>query len=405
MLDEHDEIEIVGEAGDGEQAVELAASLSPDVVLMDVAMPILDGVGATSRIRRLLPAARIVAFAGSSEREVVDAMLEAGADAYCVKGAPLWELERAIAGAGDPLLRLAHALSRSPSRGIGSLVARELHELTGGAGAAVYLSTEGGLTLAGLAGPLEAPALAVAPPAAVRAFEESGPVAADAGAILQLSLPGVPFGDAFALPLVSDGLPLGSVLVAMPADIPFLIDVDLVAAVADLAAAAVASERLLLMTRTEARRDSLTGLPNRRAFDERLDGLLRDADPFGIALFDLDNFKATNDRLGHQAGDDVLREFARVAQRSLRASDELYRVGGDEFALLIEGTDTTAHVVERLQEELNLHRRPRRLPTISVGVARSPHDGRSAARAHRERRRGALCGETRENESGRGTPA
>src|SRR5439155_7062095 len=56
MLLERDEIEIVGEAHDGEEAVELAAALSPDVVLMDVAMPILDGVGATYRIRQLLPA-------------------------------------------------------------------------------------------------------------------------------------------------------------------------------------------------------------------------------------------------------------------------------------------------------------------------------------------------------------
>ncbi len=379
MLDEQDEIEIVGEARDGQQAVELAAALSPDVVLMDVAMPVLDGVAATFRIRRLLPAARIVAFAGSSEREVIDAMLEAGADAYCVKGAPSWELERAIAGAGDPLLRLAHALTRSPNRGIGPLVARELHELTGGAAAAVYLSSGSELALAGFAGPVAADVLAPAPAAAVRAFEESAPVEADTGSESEFTVAGLSFGDAFALPLVSDGLPLGSVLVAMPAELSFVIDVELVAAVADLAAAAVASERLLLLTRTEARRDALTGLPNRRAFDERLEGLVAAGGPFGIALFDLDDFKATNDRLGHQAGDAVLRELARVAQRSLRASEELYRFGGDEFALLIEGTNATSQVIERLRQALYLHRRPRRLPTISVGVASAPHDGRSAA--------------------------
>ena len=187
MLEEQKQIEIVGEAGDGEQAVALAASLSPDVVLMDVAMPVLDGVGATSRIRRMLPGARIVAFAGSSEREVVDSMLEAGADAYCVKGAPLWELERAIAGASDPLLRLAHALTRSATGGVGALVARELHELTGGAIAAVYLAAESGLTLAGAAGPLAAEELACVPAAASRAFEECAPVPADAGTLSELT--------------------------------------------------------------------------------------------------------------------------------------------------------------------------------------------------------------------------
>jgi diguanylate cyclase (GGDEF)-like protein len=379
MLNEQGEIEIVGEAADGEQAVALAAELAPDVVLMDVAMPILDGVAATARIRSRLPGARIVAFAGSSERDVVEAMLEAGADAYCVKGAPLWELERAIAGAGDPLLRLAHALTRSASGGIGALVARELHELTGGAIAAVYLTAQNGLSLAGAAGPVAADELASVPPAAARAFEECAPVPADAGTIAEFVCAGVECGDAFALPLVSDGLPLGAVLVAMPATLPFLMDVELVAAVADLAAAAVASERLLLLTRTEARRDGLTGLLNRRAFDERLDDLLARECPFAIALLDLDDFKRTNDELGHQAGDTVLREFARVAQRVVRADEEVYRFGGDEFALLIEGENTMSHVVERLLRSVRLHRRPRPLPAFSAGIAAAPADGGSKA--------------------------
>jgi ribonuclease P protein subunit RPR2 len=372
LLGDQDEIEIVGEAADGEQAVELAAELAPDVVLMDVAMPVLDGVAATARIRRLLPQTRIVAFAGSSEPDVVEAMLGAGADAYCVKGAPLWELERAIAGASDPLLRLAHALTRSPSGGIGALVARELHELTGGAAAAVFLASESGLELAGVAGAFSAELLESVPASAAKAFDECAPVVADSGTALAL---GGVFGDAFAWPLVSDGLPLGAVLVAVQSGLPFLVDVELVSAVADLAAAAVASERLLLLTRTEARNDPLTGLPNRRAFDERFDELLAGGRPFGLALVDLDDFKGVNDRLGHQAGDTVLRELSRVAQRALRANEELYRFGGDEFALLIEGLSGVPHVVERLTESVRLHRRPHPLPTVSIGVALAPADG------------------------------
>src|ERR671930_19903 len=83
------------------------------------------GETATRSIREVVPATRVVAFAGSDDVETVMAMMDAGASAYCVKGAPLWELERAIVGAHDPLLRLAHVLNQAMPGGIGHLVARE----------------------------------------------------------------------------------------------------------------------------------------------------------------------------------------------------------------------------------------------------------------------------------------
>jgi diguanylate cyclase (GGDEF)-like protein len=386
-LDEQDEIEVVGEAADAEQAIALAAALAPDVVLLDAELPLADGEAAISRIKRLLPGVRIVALAGSADRQAVDALIAAGADAYCVKGAPLWELERAIAGASDPLLRLAHALTRAPAGGVGAIVARELHDLTGGAVAAVYLASDATLGLAGAAGPLNIHELVRVPLAAVRAFEECAPVSADTGTLSELVVQGASFRDAFALPLLSDGLALGALLVAMPADLPCMLDVELVAAVADLAASAIAGERLLLFTRTEARRDALTGLPNRRAFDERLDALFTSGSSFGLALLDLDDFKDTNDRLGHAVGDDVLCAFARVTQRTIRATEELYRLGGDEFALLLRSGESAAHVVARVRRALHLHRRPRRLPTISAGIAVAPGDGPSKAEllAHADR--------------------
>src|SRR5215218_7112224 len=146
-LAEQREIEVVGEAERGDEAVSAAASLRPDVVLMDVRMPVLDGIEATKQIRDLLPRARIVAFAGSDDIVDVMAMLEAGADAYCLKGAPLWELERALTGASEPLVRLAHSIARSTSGGgTADLVARELADLTGASFAAIYLaSPEGSL--------------------------------------------------------------------------------------------------------------------------------------------------------------------------------------------------------------------------------------------------------------------
>jgi ribonuclease P protein subunit RPR2 len=98
------EIEIVGEAADGEEAVALARRFRPDVVLMDVSMPVLDGIVATRRISALLPAVRIVAFAGSDQTDVIAAMIEAGASSYCFKSAPPGELERAIIGEADSRL-------------------------------------------------------------------------------------------------------------------------------------------------------------------------------------------------------------------------------------------------------------------------------------------------------------
>jgi diguanylate cyclase (GGDEF)-like protein len=77
--------------------------------------------------------------------------------------------------------------------------------------------------------------------------------------------------------------------------------------------------------------------------------------PFGLALLDLDDFKRVNDRLGHQEGDDVLREFARVAQRSLRVNEELYRVGGDEFLAVCEDMPSVVEglaIAERIRAAL-----------------------------------------------------
>jgi diguanylate cyclase (GGDEF)-like protein len=88
------------------------------------------------------------------------------------------------------------------------------------------------------------------------------------------------------------------------------------------------------VTRRQALTDELTGLPNRRAFLERLDQQASAGAPFVLALLDLDRFKQVNDRLGHAAGDELLRQVSRRLASALRPEDMLGRLGGDEFAVV-----------------------------------------------------------------------
>ncbi|MBV8534078.1 MAG: diguanylate cyclase [Alphaproteobacteria bacterium] len=98
----------------------------------------------------------------------------------------------------------------------------------------------------------------------------------------------------------------------------------------------------------QARTDALTGLLNRRSFTKRLEESLADCvrtgQPGTLVYVDLDNFKAVNDRLGHQAGDAALKALASCPKRLARASDFVARLGGDEFALWLATADADAAV-------------------------------------------------------------
>jgi diguanylate cyclase len=134
----------------------------------------------------------------------------------------------------------------------------------------------------------------------------------------------------------------------------------------------------------QARRDPLTGLGNRLRLEEDLSAYdarrLRYGHTYCIVLCDVDRFKALNDRQGHQAGDRVLREVADTLRRESRASDAVYRYGGEEFlVLLAEQTLDGARVVcERIRaavQELALPHPDNEsdVVTISIGAAECPH--------------------------------
>jgi DNA-binding NarL/FixJ family response regulator len=98
LLEEQPDIELVGEAADGEEAVALALQNRPDVVLMDVTMPRLDGLGATRRITAALPQVRVIGLSMHAEDDMAAAMLAAGAVAYVAKGGASESLLDAIRG-------------------------------------------------------------------------------------------------------------------------------------------------------------------------------------------------------------------------------------------------------------------------------------------------------------------
>jgi len=98
LLREMPDIEVVGEASNGREAVDLAYQLRPDVVIMDVAMPVMSGVEATRQIKGCLPQVRVVALSMYQEADTVEKMSQAGAESYVLKTAPSEDLLSAIRG-------------------------------------------------------------------------------------------------------------------------------------------------------------------------------------------------------------------------------------------------------------------------------------------------------------------
>jgi diguanylate cyclase (GGDEF)-like protein len=136
--------------------------------------------------------------------------------------------------------------------------------------------------------------------------------------------------------------------------------------------------------RHSALTDPLTGIANRRSLLSRIDYEIvrhaRSRHEFAVVMIDLDGFKALNDRFGHLAGDDLLRDLARALERTIRAQDTVARIGGDEFCVL--APETAGPGIQRLKARVQwaVSSVTAGMHTLqgSVGVASFPGDGRSA---------------------------
>jgi diguanylate cyclase (GGDEF)-like protein len=201
--------------------------------------------------------------------------------------------------------------------------------------------------------------------------------------------------------VVHDGAPLGTVVLVASTE---GLKSELARYAAFLAAAYVCALWIssIVMSRMKVRvfqverelkyfahTDPLTDLPNRRAFYDELGSRLKaasdDNSPVTLILVDLDNFKTVNDTLGHGAGDELLRQVAAALKRSVRETDVVSRIGGDEFAVLVAGDanqDQSRRTAERITHtlahpvELEGYSVP---VTASVGFSRFPDDAADVA--------------------------
>ncbi len=147
----------------------------------------------------------------------------------------------------------------------------------------------------------------------------------------------------------------------------------------------IENARLYAAAEERALVDELTGLFNRRHLEERLEEEigrgLRYAATFSLIILDLDHFKMFNDTYGHLAGDELLKQIGRFIGGTIRDSDQAFRYGGDEFAVILPQTtvDDAYKVAERVREKIATEMRERKiLLAASLGLAGWPTDGVSS---------------------------
>ena len=138
----------------------------------------------------------------------------------------------------------------------------------------------------------------------------------------------------------------------------------------------------------QATHDTLTDLPNRALLSDRINQAIavakRDHTFVGVLFFDLDRFKLINDSLSHEAGDELLKSFAKRIKESIREGDTLSRIGGDEFVMVLpnlhkeEEAMSIANKVLLLMQSPFLIAKRKVIVTASIGISLYPKDGKNS---------------------------
>jgi diguanylate cyclase (GGDEF)-like protein len=347
-------------AGSGVDAIRMAQRNPYAVIATDLKMPGMDGMSLIERLRATSRGATFLVVTGMSESEVRDTV-PIDAPILQVIAKP-WD-ERALVAACREALRVS---SIAPPPGVGELLLVE--DNPGDACLiAEYLHQAYGDEYQIRSVPTMTEALALLQVSAVQV------VVADLGLPDALGLDAVRRLSAAcpAAPLVvlsgirNDGLALEAVSRGAQdfLDKSTLDPERLKHAISFAIERQRASKRLAEL----AHHDQLTGLANRAQFLERLDHAValaqRNGANFAVMFVDLDKFKPINDSYGHDAGDTILQEVALRLSTAVRACDTVARIGGDEFALILEnvaGEQQVSQVVDRIQRALS--------PAVQVGA-------------------------------------
>lgn len=194
--------------------------------------------------------------------------------------------------------------------------------------------------------------------------------------------PDMPIGSICMVPLVFKGDRLGLLVALSGITQGFLpLDLEQLELYAAQAAIALANAKFMSRLEEQASKDPLTGMLNHREFHERLSNELDSCEQSGgllslvLVIMDLDDFKAVNDELGHRSGDRVLRKASERILKSVPSTDVAFRIGGDEFALVLSGADgdRARAVAEEVQRSV-----PGGEPSVSIsfGIAEWPKHGK-----------------------------